>query len=432
MSAVFKELFLGKKEVTIEGDIIFLDGVRRGRLSFSRGNGLIRSLDDNKEADLVLEEGLIFPGFVDIHVHAREDPSRKWTYKEDFSSAGKAALAGGVTAFGDMPNTPDPLVDEEGFRKKHLLSRFAGMDVLLYAGIGPDTRPLPHRVPYKVYMGKSVGGLFFRNRKELRDALSRYKGESVSFHCEDPDILKQNEKKLVHTERRPPEAEVIAVETALELIEEFKLKGKICHVSTREALELIGRARKKGVEAQLEASPHHLLLEDNGDGIEFPKCLRSTGKVPSEGFFQVNPPIRGKRDREALFKAFKEGKIDYLATDHAPHTIEEKEKGTSGLPHLDTYGNVVGCLLEMGVPPEVLGKTIAYKPGEFISEFGFSSREVKVGSSANLTVLVRREEDIQREGLFTKAGWSPFEGRTFPWRVEFTVLGGRAWKKEIV
>jgi len=430
MCPEFRELFTGKRgqrELTIEGEIVFPEGVKRGRLTIQRGKGVIFGVNGDFEPDIVLEDFLIFPGFVDIHVHAREDPSGEWNHKEDFRTAGRAALSGGLTAFADMPNTPQPLTDSESLREKAILGRRAGMPVLLYAAIRLGTRPLKENVPYKVFMGKSVGPLFFRDRKALSETLSRYRHLNVSFHCEDPEILKMNENKDMHSERRPPEAEIRAVEFALELIEEFELKGKICHISTGEGVRLVERARRNGLSVEMEATPHHLLFEDNGNGIEFPECLRCTGERVPEGFFQVNPPIREKRDREALFSAFAGGKIDYLATDHAPHTMEEKLKGASGLPELDTYGNAAGCLLEMGVKPEVLVRAASLNPGEFLGRFMPVRRGIEAGQEANLTVLKRAEAHIEREGLFTKAGWSPFEGCTFQWSVEFTVLRGQGW-----
>jgi len=444
MKPFFREIFLGKRELILQGDLVHPDGVRQGMISFSKGKGFIHHVGDigetedagDLEPDAVIENGLIFPGFIDLHVHAREDQSREWVHKENYISAGKAALAGGVTGFADMPNTPVPVIDEATHVKKFRLSRYSGMDVLIYAGIGPGTRPLESNVPYKVFMGKSVGELFFRDRGQLKDTLKAYEGKHVSFHCEDPEILEEHHNRERHAERRPPEAEVSAVEFALELIEEFGLKGNLCHISTRESLELIERTRKRsGLPITVEATPHHLLLEDSVEGIRFPDILKNEDKENPEFpeirevFFQVNPPIREERDRRAVFSAFKEGKIDYLATDHAPHIIKEKENGMSGLPHLDTFGNIVGCLMAMEISPEVVARAACYNPGNYFSEFGFNPRKLTVGENAHLTILVKEEEMVKREGVFSKSGWSPFEGRIFPWRVAFTVLQGRVWAK---
>ena len=156
-------------------------------------------------ADLSLgEDFLIFPGFIDVHVHAREDASSTECYKENFQTAGLAAIEGGVTAFVDMPNNPQPPIDDASYLAKREISRNCPVDVLLYAGVGPRTRPLTFPVPYKVYMGQSVGELYFDARDDLREAIARYRGNRLSFHAESPAILKQNKGASTHAERRPP------------------------------------------------------------------------------------------------------------------------------------------------------------------------------------------------------------------------------------
>jgi dihydroorotase len=458
----FRELFLGKKELTIQADIVFRDGVRTGWISLSKGKGLITGvgeLDERSDrigsdrigpngsgstvsgrpvADVVLEDGLLFPGFVDLHVHAREDATQQWAYKETYISAAKAALAGGVTAFADMPNTPEPVVEDEGYTKKHRLTRYSGMDVLPYAGIGPGTRPLKQKAPYKLFMAKSIGDLCFSGEKELKETLEHYRGQQVSFHCEDPEILAASSGEEYHQDRRPAEAEIIAVEKAIELIREFELRGTLCHISTRGAIELVRNARRKdGMNIAMEAAPHHLLLEDNGDGITFPDCLPITDDpehsqplIP-DGWFQVNPPIREPMDRRAMLEAFSGGEFDFLATDHAPHTIKEKQEGMSGIPHLDSYGHWAGCLLESGVKPQILALAASYRPGEFMAGFGYPGRELEAGGQACFTGLTRKMEQVSRDLSFSKAGWNPMEGRTVPWSIEFTVLKGRGWKRVI-
>jgi dihydroorotase len=121
-------------------------------------------------ADLVLgDDHIIFPGFIDVHVHARDDASGEHRYKETFETAGAAAIHGGVTAFMDMPNNPCPPIDDASYAAKKQLAKTCPVDVLLYAGIGPRTRPLSVQVPYKAYMGPSIGELFFQSRESLRE-----------------------------------------------------------------------------------------------------------------------------------------------------------------------------------------------------------------------------------------------------------------------
>lgn len=428
MKPVLEEMLLGKKVVSIEGNVVLPDSIQKRIITISRNKGVLMENED-EAPDLVFDKGYIFPGFIDLHVHAREDTSGDWTHKECYRTAGKAAIAGGVTGFADMPNTPVPLISEDQYKEKSMISRQSGMEVLLYAAIGPDTHPFSFRVPYKLFMGKSIGPLFFSSRKDIRNALSRYTGQSVSFHCEDPTILDTHASEATHARRRPPEAEIEAVEFAMEMIEEFDLRGKLCHISSSGALPLIEKAKHDGLNVTVEATPHHLLLQDNGDGIEFPANLKRAEETNPEGYYQVNPPIREGKDRKALFDAFDQGKIDYLATDHAPHTFEEKDRGISGMPHLDTFGHSVGCLLDLDVSPEILGRTAAYNPAQFIREFGFLPRDLKEGNLAHFTILSPDPQVIRNDRMFTRCGWNPFAGYEFPWQVACTVHRGRFWKK---
>jgi dihydroorotase len=366
--------------------------------------------------DLVLgDEYLVFPGFVDLHVHAREDVTSSQSYKESFETAGEAAIHGGVTAFAEMPNNPRPPVDDASYLAKRELARKCPVDVLLYAGIGPGTHPLSFPAPYKVYMGPSVGELFFEDEASLRDVLPRYRGHLVAFHAEMPEVLRQHQHKPTHAARRPPEAEVEAIDLALRLSDSYGLEAHICHLSTARGLELIRRARARGQSVTCEVTPHHLYYDlDNAGAFGHPEYLQS------------NPPLRSRLDRIALLEGLAKGDIDALATDHAPHTIEEKESGTSGVTHLDTLGAFVFWLLAEGLSLQAVARACAENPGRFISRF-LPARHGKIapGYVGSLTILKREGEIIRRSSLKTRAGWSPFEGRDFGGRVSHTVLRGR-------
>src|SRR5207248_686737 len=146
---------------------------------------------------------------------ARDDVSLAETYKEDFVTASRAALAGGVVHVADMPNNRVAPIDDASYRAKqdHLRSRNVPIQVTLYAGIGPGTRPLSFDVPYKAYMGHSVGDLFFTSLEQLDETLSHYRGQNVSFHCEDPLLLETYKTAPTHEERRPAHCEISATRT---------------------------------------------------------------------------------------------------------------------------------------------------------------------------------------------------------------------------
>lgn len=355
----------------------------------------------------------------DIHIHARDDVSEAETYKEDFQTAAAAALNGGVIHVADMPNNRVAPIDDATWhgKQEHLRKRNVPVHFTLYAGIGPGTQPLSFPVPYKAYMGHSVGDLFFTTLEQLDETLARYPGRNVSFHCEDPVLLEANKGAATHETRRPPECEVSATRFALQMIEKYDLTGKLCHYSVGEGLPLIRAARKKGLRVTCEVTPHHLFY-DTGDITE-----------TNRGLMQMNPPLRAASDREAMVAALREGTLDYLATDHAPHTLAEKAKGISGQPHLDTFGPFCTWLMqEQGFSPELVDRICCRNPGDFVNPFSAPKKfgRIAPGFVGSFTVLnLRRPVTITRELVKTKCGWSPFEGVTFPGSVEAVIVEGR-------
>ena len=406
-------------------------------ITFDEASGLIinvESASKNKtDVDYYFDDDcLLFAGMGDIHIHAREDVSGKNTYKEDFHSTCCSAINGGVVHVGDMPNNPIPPIDDESYLKKFSLTQKVATPILLYAGIGPSTRPLSFMVPYKAYMGPSIGELFFKDNKSLDDVLVHYKNQHVSFHCEDPEILESHKSAATHGLRRPVSAELMATDTALMLIEKYQLKGKLCHYSAGDGLKAIIAAKKRGVDVTCEVTPQHLYYSEE-------KLKKKSAQ--EQTYFQMNPPIRGESDRLALIQALVEGHIDYLATDHAPHSKEEKEKGMSGLPGLDTYGAFVTWLiLDQKIDTKIIAKITSEGPGIFFNQFcdsinkkdnhfkkfGLGFGFLKTGFSASFTVLnLSKSITIEEKNLKTKALWSPFLGVTFPGSVECVFVCGK-------
>jgi dihydroorotase len=404
----------------IEGHVQNGDETVPRRIEIDAESGLIEKIDEPRgDGKLVLDENhIILPGCIDFHVHAREDPSGSQNYKETFQSAGEAAIHGGVVAYVDMPNNPQPPVDDDSYQRKRALTTKSVADVLLYAGIGPGTRPLSFPVPYKAYMGPSVGQLFFENDETLREALAHYRGQWVSFHAESPEILRRNRDQPTHWERRPAEAEIEAVAVALRFSAEFGIHPHICHLSTAGGMNLIREARKKGFPATCEVAPQHLYFD-----------LESLKTFPRAKFLQCNPPIRPPEDRECLLEAFANGEINFLATDHAPHSLEENECGISGIPHLDTYGPFLFWLREQAVSWTTIIRATSEAPGRALGKF-LPNRygRIEEGYVGSLTILDASEpRTVRRQGLRTAAQWSPFEGTTFGGGVSHTVVRGRVF-----
>lgn len=403
----------------IAGQLVSSDGIHTGQVRFS-GDAIeavgpaLGKPDQEFGADC-----LIFAGMGDIHIHARDDVSERETYKEDFCTAARAAIQGGVVHVADMPNNHVAPIDDATYRAKreHLRKRNVPIQVTLYAGIGPGTRRLSQPVPYKVYMGPSVGDLYFTTLEQLDRTLAGYRGCDVSFHCEDPVLLERHKEAPTHEERRPPECEVSATRFALQMIEKYDLTGKLCHYSVAEGLPMIREARQRGLKVTCEVTPHHLYF-DTSDISEL-----------NRGLMQMNPPLRGTTDRVAMLAALREGELDYLATDHAPHTLEEKARGISGQPHLDTCGAFVTWLIvKQGFRPEQVARFCSENPGRFVNPYTAPKKfgRIEPGYVASLTVLnLARPVTIRREDLCTKCGWSPFEGVTFPGSVEAVFIDGR-------
>jgi len=407
----------------VEGRIANHDREFDGAIEINTDTGLIESVGPcTGQSDIDLSGCIIFPGFGDIHIHAREDAGGTQTYKEDFATISAAAIHGGVVQVADMPNNPVAPIDDASYSTKEQLTKKSAVTITLYAGIGPQTRPLNRHVPYKAFMGPSVGDLFFSSKQQLEDVIVSYRGKNVSFHCEDPAILEANKDAPLHELKRPASAEISATEFALYLIEKYDLVGKLCHYSTRDGLPLIAAAKARGVKVTCEATPHHLFFD--------------TSMITPENrqWLQMNPPLRSEEDRIALIAALKSGLVDYVATDHAPHTLDEKIAGASGVPHLDTLGAFATWLMaEQEFSPTDIARVFAHNPGQFVREFlpqslGKGFGLIAPGYVGSLTVLdPKRPYLVTRDSVKTKCGWSPFEGYILPGSVRYTVIRGKSY-----
>ena len=398
----------------IQGHFINYDNEFFGQVKINN-KGLIEKFGQNLGIpDLKYNNDiLIFPGFIDVHMHCREDTTQMQNHKEDFLSASEAAINGGLVHIFDMPNNSTPPIDNTSFLAKKNLTKKSKIPVTLYAGIGPKTKPLDFNVPYKVFMGPSVGDLFFSTNNDLENSISKYAEKNISFHCEDAVILEQNKNQVNHLKKRPQEAEIKAIEFALKLIKKYKLKGKICHVSTNRGMELIIDAKKSGINVKCEVALHHLYFNEEKINKENEKIL------------QVNPPIKKKQNCDFLINAIKQDYVDFLVTDHAPHTIEEKQKGISGLSNIDAYSAIVCWLMnEKGLPKKMISKICSYNPGLFVNEFN----KLKYGKIAenyvgSFTIIdPNKKITFTKSNIKTKCRWNCFEDIEFRGNVIKTIF----------
>lgn len=460
------------ERVTIEGNIVSHDKKPyRGVITIDTKTGLMASVAKSKKgfkADHVFgKDSLIFAGFGDVHIHAREDDTGKQIYKEEYATAADAALHGGVVHVSAMPNTPNPVVGRKEFtwHRERVARLDHAVSILNYLGIDSKTKPIgkPGDYFYKLYFGKSVGDLTVTYGSELDTILARYKNQNVSFHVEYEPIVQASAGGKTHTDRRPVAAVNEGLRILLPLIKKYKIKAKLCHWATGgESFKMIQEYRDQGCSIVLEVSPLHLLFDTSMTEAD-PSLWTKV---------QMNPAIQAPEHRTALIKGLKEGFIQFIATDHAPHTEEEKysaftkfqkeypgksnleiaraiqakdenlylatceENNHSGAPWLDTYALVCAWLMrEHKFSAQDIVRVSAYMPGKFVnphlkrqfpkSDFGKGFGEIKKGFMGSLTVLnLGIPTVVDRKDLKTKVGWSALEGYTMPGSVEAVFIAG--------
>jgi dihydroorotase len=409
-------------DLVLEGRVVGPEGLSDTEVGVSEG--VIAEIGHGLRGGRRIKTGrsLIFPGFVDIHVHLREPG---WEHKEDFRTGTLAAVHGGVTTVADMPNNPSPIMSAEALRPKMLLaSRKAIVNVRLFGGVALDNLErlggmAQDVAGYKVYLSETTGTRAFPESELPRafEAIAKT-GRPASLHCEKQSVIEQRREQLrgsgrpdLHADVRPPEAEVEAVSGAIAAMKMSPgLRANVCHASTGRAVGLVRKARVEGVKVDCEAALHHIYF--NRRALLENRLLRT------------NPPLRSEDDRQALLEGIRDGGVSFLVTDHAPHLESEKEEGLAGVPGLDDYGHLVSWLLrEQGIYPQLIAKVASHNPARYLR---LDDRgEVVLGKKADLTVLdVHSPVKVTKDAVRSKCGWSPYEGREFPGRVRWTVSGG--------
>jgi len=338
-------------------------------------------------------DALILPGCVDLHVHMR-DPGLR--YKEDFPSGTRSAAIGGVTTVADMPNTVPAAITTAALDAKAAeLQGRAAVDYALYAAPqSPEAVPrLAKAVAFKVYMAESTGNLELtvpRLEEILRAAEAQPK--LVVVHAEDPKKFNRQKAKDLrgHDAARPKVAEEAAIATLARI--RGGARVHVAHVTCVDALNSVPAG------ATCEVTPHHLFLD-------WSKPLGARGKV--------NPPLRSPTDRDALWGAFRQGRIDAVASDHAPHTIEEKsglfEEAPAGLPGVATAFPLLMRRIRAGdLDLPRLVSAMAVRPAEIL---GIAKGTIEVGRDGDLVVVDPRNiEAVTAKRVRYKCGWTPFEG----------------------
>ena len=374
-------------------------------------------LADGGLSPVISKKYIIVPGLCDVHVHFREPG---FSYKETIASGSAAAAHGGYTAVCTMPNL-DPVPDSAEHLQVQLdaIKRGAAIKVLPYGAITvgekgeklADMEAMSDKVCAFSDDGKGV-----QNDEMMREAMTAAKrlGKIIAAHCEDNSLLfggyiHDGEYAKAHGHRGiSSESEYRQIERDLRLAEETGCAYHVCHISTKESVELIRQAKAHGVNVTCETAPHYLVLCDED--------------MQEDGRFKMNPPLRSREDKKALIEGIKDGTIDMIATDHAPHSAEEKgrglEKSLMGIVGLETAFPVLYTELVMKniITLDRLVELMSFKPKE---RFG-------IDTNNDFAVFdISEAYKIDPEDFLSMGRATPFAGREVFGRCLLTVHNGK-------
>ncbi len=364
------------------------------------------------------ENYAVFPGFCDVHVHFREPG---FSYKETILTGSRAAAKGGYTAVCTMPNlSPVPDTAENLKAQTDIIKKDAVIDVYPYGSItkGQNGNELSDMEDMKNDVkGYSDDGRGVQNPDMMKAAMLKAKslGKIIVAHCEDNALLfsgyiHDGKYAKEHGHRGIcSESEYGQIKRDLELVKETGCSYHVCHISAKESVELIRNAKKQGLDVTCETAPHYLVLDEND--------------LKEEGRFKMNPPLRGSDDREALIEGIKDGTIDMIATDHAPHSEEEKAKGLEksafGITGIETAFPVLFTKLvkEGIISLEKLIELLVINP----------RKRFDIPLNDSFTVWNLSKEITISSGEFISMGHAtPFEGMKLFGECMATICGGKA------
>ncbi|MBR2301963.1 MAG: dihydroorotase [Bacteroidaceae bacterium] len=370
----------------------------------------------------------LIPGVIDDHVHFREPGL---TEKATIASESRAAAAGGVTSFMEMPNTKPQTTTIEALQQKYEIA--ANDSVVNYSFWFGATTNNSHLFRLldkeqvcgiKLFMGASTGNMLVDGNSALEE-IFKSATLPIAVHCEDSAIITENARRIqqevgeepdvtYHPQIRSRVACYESTKKAIEFAKRYDATLQIMHISTKEEVELLETGENKKITA--EATPAHLLF-----------CDKEYSTLGTK--IKCNPAIKSEEDREALRVAVKEGKIDLLGTDHAPHRIEDKQggalKAASGIPTIQFSLRAMLGLCDKGIfDIETIVEKMCHAPARIfnIDRRGY----IREGYYADIVLLKQGNTlPVAKEEILSKCSWSPFEGECFNWSIAQTWVNGQ-------
>ena len=392
-------------------------------LPLSVNDGIIVSESEACGTVSDFSEYYILPGFADVHVHLREPG---FSYKETIKSGTLASAHGGYTAVCSMPNlNPVPDSKENLGKQLEIIEKDACINVYPYGSItvgqmGEDLSDMDAMADDVIAFSDDGRGVQSDEMMEKAMLKAKALGKMIVAHCEVNELLKggyihDGEYAKTHGHRGIcSESEWEQIARDIELVKKTGCSYHVCHISTKESVDIIRKAKAEGVDITCETGPHYLVLSD--------------ADLQEDGRFKMNPPLRSEADRLALIEGIKDGTIDMIATDHAPHSTEEKgiglEKSAMGIVGIETAFPVLYTeLVQKGIiSMEKLVELLAINPRK---RFGIGGG-TDIGQSADFTVIdLNAEYEINPEEFYSMGRATPFTGKKVKGKILHTYVGGK-------